>query len=106
MVVGFATTCAINLAIQIVILVWMQTNQRSVRIIIATFNNISGIAWRSYLLMQQEAKEREEYPETCRKALIWIYIYQVTDKLYYVNVVSSTLSLSVIRTHNVSGDRH
>ena len=31
---------------------------------------------------------------------------QVTDKLYHINVVSSTPRLSGVRTHNVNGDRH
>jgi hypothetical protein len=29
---------------------------------------------------------------------------QVTDKLYHINVVSSTPRMNGIRTHNVSGD--
>ena len=48
----------------------MKQIKEALGIIIATFNNISSILvpWRSYLLMQ-EATEREECPETCRKAM-------------------------------------
>jgi hypothetical protein len=33
-------------------------------------------------------------------------LLQVIDKLYHLNVVSSTPRLSGIKTHNVSGDRY
>ena len=57
----------------------------------ATFNNISVIWRRSVLLVEETGVPAED---------------QVTDKLKSHNVVSSTPSLGVIRTHNVSGDRH
>ena len=49
----------------------------------ATFNNISGISWRSALLMEETWRK----PLTCP---------QVTDKLLSHNVVLSTPRLSGI----------
>ena len=45
----------------------------------ATFNNISAISWRSDLLVEVTGE-----PEKT------IDLPQVTDKFYYINVVSST----------------
>jgi len=60
-----------------------------------TFNNISVISWRSVLLVEETGVHRENHD-----------LSQVTDKLYHNNVVSSSPRLSMVRTHNVSGDRH
>ena len=57
----------------------------TVMVFSATFNNISVISWQSVLLVEE---------------------IRVTDKLYHINVVSSTPCLSEIHTHNVSDDRH
>jgi len=57
----------------------------------ATFNNISDISWLSVLLVEETRVHR------CT-ASHWQTLSQ--------NVVSSTPRLNVIRTHNVSGDRH
>ena len=61
----------------------------------ATFNNISVISWRSALLV-----EDTEVPGTNHRSAA-----SHRQTLSH-NVVSSTLRMSGIRTHNVSGDRH
>ena len=85
---GF-TVYGILLGHSIYIMYWIR-----VRVIVfnATFNNISVILWRSFLLV-------EETWENHRPAAShW-------QTLSYI-VVSSTTRLNGIRTHNVSGDRH
>jgi hypothetical protein len=58
----------------------------------ATFNNISGISWRSVLLVEVTGVPGENHrPAT---------IYRQTLSH---NVVSNTHRLSAIQTHNVSG---
>ena len=58
----------------------------------ATFNNISVISWRSVLLVEEAGENHRPVASHC-------------PALSH-NVVSSTHRQSVIRTHNVSGDRH
>ena len=60
----------------------------------ATFNNISGISWRSVLLVEETGVPGENH----RPARVW----QTLSHKF----VSSTPRLSGIRTHNVCGDRH
>ena len=57
-----------------------------VMVFIATFNNMSVILWRSVLFVWETSVKTTDLPH-------------VTDKLYHI-------TLSGIRTHNVSGDMH
>jgi len=60
----------------------------------AAVNNISGISWRSVLLVVETGVPGENHrPSTSH----WQTLLH--------NVVSSTLRLNGIRTHNVSGDK-
>jgi hypothetical protein len=58
----------------------------------ATFNNISGISWRSALLMEETWRK----PLTCP---------QVTDKLYEIMLYRVQLTMNGVRTHNCSVNR-
>ena len=61
----------------------------------ATFKNISVISWRSVLLVEGTGVPGENHRPS---ASHWQTLSH--------NVVSSTLRLSRIRTHNFSGDMH
>jgi len=61
----------------------------------ATFNNISVILWRSVLLVKETGILRENHWPAASHWQSWSH-----------NVASSTLRLSGIQTHNVSGDKH
>jgi hypothetical protein len=58
----------------------------------ATFNNISVISWRSVLLLEIGEPEENYRPVASH------------GQTLSHNVVSSTLCLSGIRSHNFSGD--
>ena len=66
-----------------------------VMVISDTFNNISVISWRSLLLVEETVVSGENHRSV---ASHWQTLAH--------NVVSSTPRLSVIRTHDVCGDRH
>jgi len=55
----------------------------------ATFNNISGITWRSVLLMGKPTDQS-----------------QVTGKRYHIMLYRVYFAVSRIRTHNFIDDRH
>ena len=65
--------------------------QKKSRVLNATFNNISVISWWSVLLVEETRENHRPATSHCQTLSH--------------NVVSSTPQLSVIRTHNVSGDR-
>ena len=60
----------------------------------STFNNISVISWRSVLLVEKTGVPGENHRLTSHRQTL------------SHTVVSSAPRLSVIRTDNVSGDRH
>jgi hypothetical protein len=64
-----------------------------VMVLNATFNNISVISWHSFIGKGNQSTQRKS--SACCKSLTNYYIM-----LYWVN-----LTMSEIRTHNVSGDR-
>ena len=61
----------------------------------ATFNNISGISWRSVLLVEETGLPGENHQPVASHRQTLSH-----------NVVSSTPRLSEIQTRNISGDRH
>ena len=60
-----------------------------------TLNNILAISWRSVLLVVEIG-----VPEKT------VDLPQVTDKLYLIEFYQAHVAMSVIRTHNFSGDRY
>jgi hypothetical protein len=61
----------------------------------ATYTNISVISWWSVLLVDETEVPGEKHRPAASHS-----------QTVYHNGVSSTPRLSVIRTYNVSGDRH
>jgi hypothetical protein len=61
----------------------------------AILNNILVILWRSVLLVEETELPGENHRPTASQ-----------QQTLSHNVVSSTLHLSGVRTHNVIGDRH
>ena len=61
----------------------------------ATFNNISVISWRVFLLVEETGTPKENHQPV---ASHWQTLSH--------NVVSTTPRLNGVRTHNVSDDRH
>ena len=66
-----------------------------IMVFISTFNNISAISWLSVLLVEETGVPWENHWSV---ASHW--------QTLSFNVVSSIPCLSMIRTHNDSGDRH
>ena len=66
-----------------------------------TFNNISVRAWRSVLLVGETRVHGENHQPA---ASHWQTLSH--NVAWSATRVSSTTRLNVIRTHNVSGDRH
>ena len=58
-----------------------------------TFKNSAAILWRSVLLVEETGENHRPVPSHCQT-------------LSHSNVVSSAPRMIVIRTHNVSGDKH
>jgi hypothetical protein len=73
----------------------LQLGVRRVMVFDANFNNISFISWQSGLLVEKIGVPGENHRPAAR------YCQTLSH-----NVVSSTPSMSGIRTHNVSGNNH
>ena len=61
----------------------------------ATSNNFSAVSWRSVLLVEETVVQGENHRPVASHCQTLSH-----------NVVSSTPRLSVIRTHNISVNRH
>ena len=66
-----------------------------VMVLNTTFNHISVISWQSVLLVEEAKVPGENHQPVASHRQTFSH-----------NVVLSTVRLSGIRTHNISGDRH